>query len=134
MGIGGFEIENLDLAFGDLVNGGVRSSAGIGEGGSPDELPLTICAIIQHKPGDTVLDGGANTNGDAVLFEFFDLARCGFAAGWFGFSLTALAAPRFIYSHDRLRIELRQRDEFLRKNGRGGEIRTHDLLHPKQAR
>lgn len=85
MGIGGFEIQNLDLACGDLVNGGVRGSAGIGKGGAPDLFPLTVCAIIQHKPGDTVLDRGANANRDAVLLEFFDLASPSFAACCFGF-------------------------------------------------
>ena len=28
----------------------------------------------------------------------------------------------------------RSKFDFLGKNGRGGEIRTHDLLYPKQAR
>jgi len=38
-----------------------------------------------------------------------------------------------IFPHG-LRIEFCQYLNYIDKNGRGGEIRTHDLLYPKQAR
>src|SRR5664280_702862 len=53
---------------------------------------------------------------------------------FFLISLTAVDASAFIYPHDRLWIDFSQYIIFIKKNGRGGEIRTHDLLHPKQAR
>jgi hypothetical protein len=39
-----------------------------------------------------------------------------------------------VFPHDRLWIDFCQIFIFIDKNGRGGEIRTHDLLYPKQAR
>ena len=52
--------------------------------------------------------------------------------------LTTLVASPSINPRDRSRLKIGDRKlsnrRFFKKNGRGGEIRTHDLLYPKQAR
>ena len=75
MSIGGLQIQDSGLAFRNLVNGGVRSFAGLGQRGTPNQFSLPIGAIIQNKTGRAILDCGANTDGDSVFLELFDLAN-----------------------------------------------------------
>ena len=48
--------------------------------------------------------------------------------------MNASEGTAFSYLPDRRKIDARHFIIFPKENGRGGEIRTHDLLYPKQAR
>lgn len=63
-GIGGFEFEDFRLPLYDFISGCFRGGAGFGHRGTPDQFTLTLNAIIQHKPSGTVLDCGANPEGN----------------------------------------------------------------------
>jgi hypothetical protein len=74
----------VECSAGACVGVSVGGFVGLGHCGVPDQLALPIGAIIQHKTGDAILDCGANTDGNSVFFELFDLASFG-NVDFFGF-------------------------------------------------
>jgi DNA modification methylase len=95
--------------------------------GHPTQKPLKLIERIvlsSSAPGDLVVDPFLGSGTTAVVAQQH-------GRRWLGIERDAGYVK---LARQRLRQTVRQAEGKHGKNGRGGEIRTHDLLYPKQAR
>ena len=93
--------------------------------GHPTQKPLKLIERIvlsSSAPGDLVVDPFLGSGTTAVVAQQH-------GRRWLGIERDAAYVK---LARQRVRQAVEQREKG--KNGRGGEIRTHDLLYPKQAR
>jgi DNA modification methylase len=91
--------------------------------GHPSQKPLKLIERIVLSSSD---------RGDLVLDPFLGSGTTAVVARALGRRWLGMEANKAYV--DMTRRRLREMSKSVRKNGRGGEIRTRDLLYPKQAR